>query len=736
MNKGAVALITILILLIPLAYPISIKDLISRYIFSTATAQMDVTNYIDFMIDKDNNGLNDTLVFELTTSNSNGNFIFIINLLDKNGILTNETNKTLNLGVNKLNITFSSILLTQNQFNYSIKVYNSTYSLKYRKDNILTQNYSNYEEGFKIINLNDFRDDKSLKINITLNSSINGTFETILFLTYNDSIISIKENKSIISSAQGLIFIFDNETIKRTHHIGSFNISSLKIGKKIIKINSATPSYDFRDFAAASYISDFTDNGIDTNSNSKYNLLEISAKIQIVNYNPYAIVLGLYDLVGNPIETKNVTSYLSTGNNVVHFGINGSRIHEKKLNGPFIVKYIKLFEDGSLIDQINDAYTTQNYNFNDFDGQNLPDLSVDISASDDYHYGINNITINFTFRNIGNKHAFNVFTDIFDNNTLNKVNKTNFLNAGSHIRYQFNFVNISDFEISAIADLQNFVEESDEGNNAERLLIKLNKRPKLESINNITVNELEKVTVNISATDTNHDDLVFSINSSKFSSQGNVFVWNTTANDSGEYTLSAVVSDGYLNDSVLFKITIVDILQNDMDNDGINDSIDALIGNKDSVNTSTINLSILIGNSSNLSRFFNESFNVKFLDGNLPRVEFYYDFSRNRLNLTNVTIDKQLPNQPGSLFVRGLKVPDGTKILYIDNINKSFKKVCIKDTEISAISEISAKCSAKNEIKISCNGKLIKKNYKCAYNSTTNEYQILGLRHSGVVQIK
>src|SRR3989344_1292282 len=183
MNKGAVALITILILLIPLAYPISIKDLISRYIFSTATAQMDVTNYIDFMIDKDNNGLNDTLVFELTTSNSNGNFIFIINLLDKNGILTNETNKTLNLGVNKLNITFSSILLTQNQFNYSIKVYNSTYSLKYRKDNILTQNYSNYEEGFKIINLNDFRDDKSLKINITLNSSINGTFETILFLT-------------------------------------------------------------------------------------------------------------------------------------------------------------------------------------------------------------------------------------------------------------------------------------------------------------------------------------------------------------------------------------------------------------------------------------------------------------------------------------------------------------------------------------------------------------------------
>ena len=112
------------LLLIPVAYPMTIQELIAKLDFSTATAQMNITHYTDFMADKDENGINDTLVFELTTINTAGTFVFVVNLFDKNGILTNETNKTLAAGINKVNITFSSLLLSQEQFNYSIKVYN------------------------------------------------------------------------------------------------------------------------------------------------------------------------------------------------------------------------------------------------------------------------------------------------------------------------------------------------------------------------------------------------------------------------------------------------------------------------------------------------------------------------------------------------------------------------------------------------------------------------------------
>lgn len=731
--KGVVVLA--LLLLIPLAYSISIKDLIARYSFSTTTSQMNVTTISDFMIDKNNNGINETLVFELTTSNTAGNFVFVLNLFDKNGVLTNETNRTLNSGANKLNITFDSVLLSQSQLNYSIKVYNSTYSLKYRKDDILTGIYSGYEEGFRLLGINDAKLNKTLMINLTINSSLNGTFETALFLMYNDSVISKKENKSITSSAQQLILNFRNETIKLTHYTGKFNISSIKIGKKIIKTNFTTGFYDFRDFAVKSHISDFTDNGSDTNGNNKYDILQINASLQIMNDNAYTVTLALYDLFDSVAEIKNFTSFLNAGNKIAAFNFNGSKIYEKKLNGPFMIKYIELYEDGALIDKINDAYTTGNYNFNDFDNPSLPDLKVNISVSDGYHYGINNITINFTFKNTGNSYAFNVFTDIFDNRTFSRSNKSNVLNINSEIKYQINFTNISDFEVTAIADLQDFVEESNESNNAERVAIKLNKRPNLEPVTNITVNETDKIIISLSATDPNDDNLLFSINFSKFSNKSSIFEWITSTIDSGNYTLSAVASDGFLNNSRIFKIIVLDVPHKDVDNDGINDSIDKLIGDEKSINTSTINLTIFLGNSKNLSRLLNESMKVKFTDNDLAIAEFDFDFSLHKLNLTNITIDKQTANETGSLIFRGLKMPDGlTKALYVDRINTALNGVCIKDEEISSINEISNDCSSNNEFQAECDGTL-QNSYICAYNSTLNKYKIQGLKHSGIVQI-
>lgn len=722
-------------LLAPLAYSASIKDLASRYSFYTATADMNVTSYTDFMTDRNSNGLNDTLVFELTTANSNGTFIFVIELFDRENTLTNTTRKALNAGINKLNITFDSIFLGQNQFNYTIKVYNLTYRLKYRKDRIPTQDYPIYERGFNIISINNSRNGKALAINITLNSSVSGSFEMTLFLSYNNSFISAKEKKSVTNSIQHVVLRFHNETVKRTHYIGSFNISSLRIGKKIIRTNITTASYDFRDFAIKSYISNFSDGGVDINGNDKYDILQINASIHAIGDGNYSIVLALHDLFGNVVETRNISPFLSAGKSAITFDINGSGIYDKKLNGPFSVSHIALFENGTLIDLLKDAYATGNYNFNDFESPNLPDLKAGISISDGYHYGINNITANFTFKNTGNKPAFNVFTEIFDNGTFFKGNKSGILDVNSQILHQIRFINISDFEISAIADLQDFVEELNESNNAERVVIKLNKRPDLAHVSNITANETDRIKVNLSATDYNGDSLSYSINLSKFSKSSNVFEWNTTSEDSGNYTLKADVSDGFLNDSAIFKIVVLDAPGNDADNDGIDDSIDRLIGNENSVNASTINLSILLGNSRNLSRLFNESMKVRFMDSNLTIAEFDFNFSLYKLNLTNVRINKQSANATGSMLVKGLGMHGGaTKALYIDKINATLSGVCVKDDEINSISEISANCNSVNEFKVLCDGTL-QNSYRCAYNSTLNKYQTRGLGHSGVIQI-
>ncbi len=732
MNKG-VAAVLILIFLIPLAHTISIKDLVKKYSFEATTTDFNLTNYADYMIDTDNNGINDTLVFELAADSVGGNFIFVIDLFDGSGVLTGEAKKEMVSGTGRLNITFSSFLLSQSQFNYSIKAYNSTYSLKYRKDNILTQNYPNYEEGFKVLEVKDSREGKALRINITLDSSVEGAFETALFLSYNNTAIFSKENKSLVSSRQYLIFNFDNETIKRTHYAGNFKINSLKIGKKLFRIGSATAFYDFRDFAASSYISGFSDNAVDTDGDNKYNLLRISADAEADEENVYTIVLAVYDQFGSLIEIKNVSQSLNAGGNRVDFDINGTRIRNKKLSGPFIVKYAELYKNGVLADKISNAYTTDYYSFGDFDAAGLPDLAVAMADSGQYHYGLNNTTMNITLHNTGDKPAFGVIVEIFDNGTLSKSYKANILDAGSKAVYQIWLGNISDFEVSAVADLQDSIEELDESNNAEKYVIRLNRQPHLEPVNNLTANEPGRIIINLSASDPNGDNLVFSINSSRFSNNSNIFIWNTTKDDGGNHTLVASVSDGYLNDSAAFNIEILNTPENDMDKDGIDDTIDRLIGNASSVNTSIIQLKIVVGSSTNLSESFNKSLNVKFLDNKLAILEFPFDFSRYRLNLTNITINKQLPNQKGALAVSGLKIPRGTKTMYVDRAYPSSNWVCVKDAEISSINEISKKCNAKNEVRVWCLLKL-NKSYTCTYNRATKKYKVQGLKNSGVVQ--
>lgn len=731
MHKGA-AMILILVMIVPSAHSLSIKDLISRYKFSTSTAQMNVTLFSDYMVDKNNNEINDTLVIELGTSNANGNFIFSVNLFDKNGVLTSEVNKTLSSGANKINFTFDSGLLSQQQFNYSIKVYNSSYSLKYRKDSIPTKNYLRYEEGIKISDVKDFADEK-LKVNLTLNSTVNGTFNVTIFLSYNNSLIFARENFSIASSLQTLEIGIDNETVKRTHHTGNFSINSVKIGRKTIKTNFTTAKYRFSDFAAKSYILEFTDAGIDTNGNNKLDKMQINASLQILNGNDYSIVLSLYDIFGNILEMRNISLPLSSGKRILAFDINGSRIHGKKLDGPYLIKNAELYENGSLVDKVNDAYTTSYYSFGDFEGSSLPDLKTVISVSDGYHYGLADVTVNISFRNAGNKPAFNVFTEIFDNKTLSLANKSNIINPNSEIRREFNFTNISDLEISAFADISDLVEESNESNNADRVIIKLNKKPNLAFIDNITVNETEKIQINLSASDPNGDRVYYSVNLSRLSNDSHRMEWRTTTTDSGIYTVKAAASDGFLNDSRLFKITVLDLPELDSDNDGINESVDRLLGDETSINSSTINITVLLNSSSNLSRVFNQSMLVRFADGNSTIAKFEFDFSQHKLNLTNLTFNKQIGNATGSIIVRGLRMPPGkTKTLYVDRIN-STNGICIKDEEILAITQISSNCASSSEFKIECDG-TAQNNYVCTYNSTLNKYQVEGLSHSGIVQ--
>jgi len=723
------------LLLIPIASSITLQDLLDFFNFDFFGIRINVTNKNDFMADKNNNSVNDTLIIELTTNGNAGNYFFVLDLHDNGNIIINETNKTLR-NSDKINITFSTEFLASNKFNYSIKIYGNDFSLKYRKDNIETNTYNNYEKGVSIINMTDSSiNNLSILINLTLNITSNATYEIISYLKFNETAIFSKTNKSMNEGINYAEIYFDNETIKNTHYIGNFNLTSIKLNNKLIKANYTTAFYNYKDFAQTSYFLNFLDNAIDTNSNDLFDYLKLNISVEIKNNGTFNVELALHDLFDNFLVKENATNYFNVGAKNFIININGTKIYNKKLDGPYVINYIKLTENDKTINQLKDFHTTQNYNYTDFEKPPLPDLMISLTTDGNNNYGINNVSFNVTIKNIGTGSAFNIFSEIFDNGSFSSNKSRNILLKDNEIIYSFNLIDINDTKISAIADLKDLFEEINESNNIIEKTIKINKKPVLNEISDISANETDLIEINLSALDPNGDSLIYFINNSKFSKNNNIFSWRTSTTDSGNYTFKSNVSDGYLHDFKIFKIIIMDKPEIDNDNDGINDSLDNLIGDENSINTSTLNLSVIIGNSTDIFQIFNGTREIKFKDNNLTVVEFMFNFSQLKLNLSNFAFEKQKGNGTGAFLVRGIRMPEGfTKTIYVDKLNSLIDGICIKDKEMHSINEISADCNAENEFQVECDGTL-QNGYSCTYINSTLKYKVMGLKFSGIKQI-
>ena len=141
-----------------------------------------------------------------------------------------------------------------------------------------------------------------------------------------------------------------------------------------------------------------------------------------------------------------------------------------------------------------------------------------------------------------------------------------------------------------------------------------------------------------------------------------------------------------------------------------------------------------INGSTDLNETYSGVLEVKFIQGNDVLVEFNYNFSGNQLNLTNITVEREdgSGDVKGYIFVRGIQ-QEGTKTLYMRNISTNFNWICIKDAEISDISEITSNCKGTNEYLVQCNNK-INNGYTCEDLGDTS-YKITGLQHSGVIQM-
>ncbi|MBI1969112.1 hypothetical protein HYS48_00320 [Candidatus Woesearchaeota archaeon] len=421
------------------------------------------------MEDRNSNGLNDTLILTLTTDvKTAGDYLFLADLIDKNGIISNTTNATnLVIGQGTVNITFNSTLMSQQIYNYSIRIFNNLSVLVYRKDKISTQFYADYEKGIALGTIKDGNfNNNYIQINLSINSTLAETVNVSVFLTYkNISSISQTAEVTLVNGNQTIPVNVSNETIKSTHSNTTYIVDRVQIGNKLFDTNHSTALYIWKDFAKTSYIRQFIDGKRDENNNNLSEWLELNVTINATTPDTYIIEGELRDEFDQfVLNFTNNTGNLGIGQYTIPILLNGTAIYQSKINGPYVISFIKLKNSTSTYDTIFNAYTTNASFFDDFEKPPLPDLTINLSVHFDNQTNMRRIGINIS--NIGKAPAYNVFMDAFNNVSFENQTFTANVNVSQIFSFGFNISNDANNTIyTAIVDFHDVVEELNESNN-------------------------------------------------------------------------------------------------------------------------------------------------------------------------------------------------------------------------------------------------------------------------------
>ncbi len=154
-----------------------------------------------------------------------------------------------------------------------------------------------------------------------------------------------------------------------------------------------------------------------------------------------------------------------------------------------------------------------------------------------------------------------------------------------------------------------------------------------------------------------------------------------------------------------------------------------IIGNLTEL-TSNFNIRIFINNAlANITHRYNETKTVELKDiNNTVRVEFSWNFSATPLNVRVIDVKKQSGSSSyGYLIVNGINVSKTIKVDIIGGGNT----VCVEDSFISSISDITTNCNGNNEKRIVCPGS----NGSIDCDVTSNKFEISDLMHSAAKEI-
>lgn len=438
----------------------SVQDLVNSYSYNYFGEELDVANITS-------SASGSALSFSINVSNvTAGTYTFYVDVKDLGSVVSGKNTGTINSQGAIVNVDINNYLLSgATNFNYSLRVYDSSDILVYRETNRSTGTISPYNPGYLIGTITPQNiGNHSLQIAVLFNSTRAATNENFsFFLKYNNgSYIFSTKNQSLTTGLNAILFLFDNETMKSTHYNGVYNMTSMTIGQKNIPIGTNTATFNYETFAKTSYFKKYNSTFKDLDADNLTDRIDFNFTATIKTAGTYTIEAEISDLYDNHVTTLSQTELLSTGNKSMIIPLNGSDLYSIGIDGPYQISESRLIISGVVVDSEFEKYNTSSISYFDFERPPLPDLVPHLTFSQNLT-GNTTITVNLT--NTGNASALNIFLDVFDDSNLDSSSFLSILNASSSFVFTLS-ANISNSSVVVVlADIYNDVDETNETNN-------------------------------------------------------------------------------------------------------------------------------------------------------------------------------------------------------------------------------------------------------------------------------
>jgi hypothetical protein len=255
----------------------------------------------------------------------------------------------------------------------------------------LTDEYSDYG-----VDLNSNGKYEYLVIEVGFNATYAGEYEVTVSLLINSTPIMNGTTTDILDVGVYSIPVYLSGTaIFDTGVDGPYGVwdASIQSGSHYdYELGPyTTSSYSYTDFEAPEYVpestltGDFSDYGLDTDGNSKFDYLVIEVEVNITAVNELyeVLIIGLITSEERELSISNTTTqYIETpGVYEIAVFLSGEEIYSSDQNGPYRLRYV-FVESDSCQDMMNEPYTTSYYSYTDFDAPPVYPFVTDKYDSD------------------------------------------------------------------------------------------------------------------------------------------------------------------------------------------------------------------------------------------------------------------------------------------------------------------------------------------------------------------